>query len=312
LATPVNPHVFLRGNPASPGEVVPRQFLEVIAGQERKPFTEGSGRLELAKAIASPDNPLTARVLVNRIWAWHFGVGLVDTPSDFGVRTPPPSNPELLDWLTARFMAEGWSIKKLHRRIMLSETYRQSSIVSAMNSDAVRAARAADPENRMLWHMNRRRLDFEQLRDSLLTVAGQLDGTIGGRAIDLFKEPFSRRRTVYGFIDRQNLPGTLRDFDFASPDAHCPMRHTTTVPQQALFLMNSAFVLQRAQALARSANASDSASRIGQIYRRALSRSPSKDEELLGLDFLGGKPSEDDWTRYAQVLLASNEFMFVD
>ncbi len=313
--TPVNPHVFLRGNPGSPGEAVPRQFLEVIAGKDRKPFSNGSGRLELAQAIVSPNNPLTARVLVNRVWAWHFGAGLVDTPSDFGVRTPPPSKSQLLDWLASRFMAEGWSIKKLHRWIVLSNTYCQSSGTTDTMpevSEAVRKARSVDPENRLLWHMNRRRLDFEQLRDSLLAVSGQLEETHGGRAVELFKEPFSRRRTIYGFIDRQNLPGPLRSFDFASPDAHCPMRHTTTVPQQALFLMNSAFVLQQAQALARRADAANPSQRINQIYRFALSRPPTNEEERLGLDFLGDKPGEDDWARYAQVLLASNEFIFVD
>ena len=313
--TPVSPHVFLRGNPGTPGESVPRQFLEVIAGKGRKPFTDGSGRLELARAIASPDNPLTARVLVNRVWAWHFGAGLVDTPSDFGIRTTPPSNPQLLDWLAARFMAEGWSIKKLQRWIVLSNTYRQSSIVMdspAGPSDAIRAARSIDPENRLLWHMNRRRLDFEELRDSLLAVAGQLEANPGGRGVDLFKEPFSRRRSVYGFVDRQNLSDPLRTFDFASPDAHCPARHTTTVPQQALFLMNSPFVQQQAQALARRADARGSAVRIRQIYRFVFARPPSQEEEQLGLEFLGDKPTDDAWTRYAQVLLASNEFMFVD
>ena len=312
---PFTPRVFLRGNPNNPGPTVPRQFLEVIAGPDRKPFADGSGRLEMARAVASPDNPLTARVMVNRVWLGHFGLGLVRTPSDFGVRCDPPTHPELLDWLAKRFVEDGWSVKKLHRRIMLSATYQQSSEVSP------ELARL-DPENRLLARMNRRRLDFEAMRDSLLAVSGGLDEKAGGRSVDIFKEPFSRRRTVYGFIDRQNLPGTFRTFDFASPDTHSPQRFTTTVPQQALFLLNSPFVVEQARLLAARpevANAKEPSKRIGQLYRLVYGRPPTPEETEMGLGFVQSQPAAgpgnaglDAWGRYAQVLLLSNEFAFVN
>jgi hypothetical protein len=300
-----NPRVLNRGNPGAPGESVPRQFLEVIAGPNRKPFGDGSGRLDLAKAIASPDNPLTARVLVNRVWAWHFGQGLVRTPSDFGVRSEPPSHPELLDWLAARFVADGWSIKNLHRLIMMSQTYQQAG------TDRPELTRI-DPENRLLGRMNRTRLDFESQRDTLLFVAGQLDSTVGGPPLDLFATPFIPRRTIYGFVDRQNLPGTLRTFDFASPDQHCPQRHETTVPQQALYLLNSPFVQQQARAAARRTIDSDPPRRIEQLYAFIFSRKPAAEEVRLGLAFIGDDKTEAAWVRYAQVLMVSNEFAFVD
>src|SRR5207248_692920 len=230
LPQPREPHVLLRGNPANVGPKVPRQFLQVLAGDSRQPFKTGSGRLELARAIASPDNPLTARVLVNRVWIGHFGQGLVRTPSDFGVRSDPPSHPELLDWLARRFVQDGWSVKRLHKTIMLSATYQQASTGPA-------ELYGLDPDNRLLARQNRRRLDFESMRDSVLSAAGRLDPALGGRSVDLFKAPFSTRRTVYGFIDRQNLPGTMRAFDMASPDQHSPQRFQTTVPTQSLFLM---------------------------------------------------------------------------
>ena len=232
---PTEPVVFLRGNPGNRGPVIPRRMPEVVAGPNRKPFTDGSGRLELARAIASPDNPLTARVFVNRVWMHHFGNALVRTPSDFGTRSDPPTHPELLDWLAERFVEDGWSVKRLHRRIMLSAAYQQAS-------DARPELLQADPENRLLGRANRKRLDFESLRDGLLAVAGQLDRTVCGRSVDLFARPYTTRRSVYAFVDRQNLPGTLRAFDFPSPDLHSPQRPVTTVPQQALFLMNSPFV----------------------------------------------------------------------
>ncbi len=238
-ADPHDTHIFIRGNSDNPGAEAPREFLEVLSGPDRKPFHQGSGRLELAEAIASRSNPLTARVLVNRVWLHHFGSALVATPSDFGLRSDPPTNPELLDYLAARFMEEGWSIKKLHRLIMLSAMYQQSS-----DDNAVFAK--ADPNNRLLWRMNRQRLDFEPMRDTLLAVAGKLDLTAGGHAVDII-DPASTRRTVYGYIDRQNLPNLFRAFDLASPDASSPRRFYTTVPQQALFFMNSPFVINQAK-----------------------------------------------------------------
>ncbi|MEX1097952.1 MAG: PSD1 and planctomycete cytochrome C domain-containing protein [Planctomycetales bacterium] len=239
-ASPHAPRIFVRGNPANPGDPVPRRFPAIAAGADRQPFRDGSGRLEMAEAIVAPRNPLTARVFVNRVWLQHFGRGLVETPSDFGTRAEPPSHPELLDHLAAEFVAGGWSIKRLHRRILLSRTWRQAS---ADRPDC----RSIDPENRLLWRMNRRRLDLEALRDGLLAAGGALDSTLGGPSISLTDAPFTPRRTVYGFIDRQNLPGLFRTFDFASPDAHTPQRHLTTVPQQGLFLLNSPFVLEQAE-----------------------------------------------------------------
>ena len=272
-----NPRVFLRGDASRPEREVPRQFLRILAGDERKPFTDGSGRLGLAQAIASRDNPLTARVMVNRIWLLHFGRGLVDTPSDFGVRTPPPSHPELLDYLASEFMNEGWSIKRIHRLIVTSQTYRQSSDAG----EAVQAGLAVDPENRLLWRMNRRRLELEPMRDAMLAVAGRLDLTSLGRPVELWKQPYPTRRTVYGFIDRQDLPGVFGVFDFASPEVTIDQRPRTTVPQQALFAMNSPFVQEQAKhAAARKeiAAAPNDAARIESLYRTVLGRRPTTDE----------------------------------
>ncbi len=168
-----------------PAEEVPRQFLKIVQGEQRKPFTNGSGRLEMARAIASKDNPLTARVMVNRVWLNHFGAGLVRTPSDFGVRSDPPTHPELLDWLSLRFVEGGWSLKKLHRLVMLSATYEQGSTNKPEYA-------VSDPENTLLWRVNRRRLDLEAMRDSLVAVTGRLDTTMGGKGVELTSEPFRR------------------------------------------------------------------------------------------------------------------------
>ena len=167
-----DPRIFVRGNPGQPGERVPRQFLRVVAGPGRRPFAHGSGRLDLARAITAADNPLTARVIVNRVWMHHFGEPIVSTPSDFGTRSAPPSHPELLDDLAARLQEDGWSLKTLHRRIMLSSVYQQASVDRP-------ASRAIDPENRWLWRFPRRRLDLEAMRDTLLFVSGRLDPTMG-------------------------------------------------------------------------------------------------------------------------------------
>lgn len=299
---PSEPVVFVRGNPNNRGPAVPRQFIGFLSGPERKLFATGSGRLELANAIASPTNPLTARVAVNRVWLHLFGQGLVRTPSDFGLRSDPPTHPELLDHLATGFVADGWSVKRLIRRIVLSATYRQSSAASP-------EAMERDPDNRWLARTSRRRLDFEALRDSLLAASGNLDRTVGGRAVDLYGVVPSKRRTLYGFIDRQNLPGVMRTFDFALPDAHAPQRFTTTVPQQALFLMNSSFVQDQARALAKRVDGAG-ADRVTKLYRLALGRSPAADEVALALGFVGDKT--DTWEQLAQVLLMSNEFAFVD
>ena len=312
--TPTEPVVFLRGNPQNRGPKVPRQYLEVVATKPRVPFKDGSGRLELADAIASKDNPLTARVFVNRVWLQHFGKGLVTSPSDFGVRTEPPSHPELLDHLARRFMDGGWSVKKLHRMIVLSNTYRQSSVPN-------RAAEAADPENRLLARAPRRRLDFEATRDSLLAVAGTLDPTIGGRPVDIVAAKSSPRRTIYGFIDRQNLPGLFRTFDFASPDISSPQRYETTVPQQALFLLNSPFLLEQSRALLNRPEIDDQtepAEKVRMLYRVVLGRDADDDEIRRGEAFVKGAIDEPNrsqlsaWERFGQALMLTNEFVFVD
>ena len=248
-AFPSEPRIFKRGNSANKGDDVPRQFLALLSGKNRQPFQHGSGRLEMAKAIIDPANPLTTRVIVNRVWAHHFGAGLVSSVGDFGTRADPPSHPELLDWLTSKFIADGWSLKKLHRLIALSAAFRQSSS-GPENQAAMVRAETVDPANRLLWRMNPHRLSFEELRDSMLAVSGQLDIRQGGKPTELFKPPFPVRRTIYGLVDRQFLPGTLRMFDFANPDLHIPQRSETTVPQQSLFLMNHPLALERARRLA--------------------------------------------------------------
>jgi hypothetical protein len=313
MPSPVQPRVLVRGNPGNPGAAVPRQFLEVLAGDARKPFTKGSGRLELAQAIVSKDNPLTPRVMVNRVWQHHFGVGLVRTPGDFGVRGEPPSHPELFDWLASEFVASGWSVKQLHRSILLSAVYRQSSNENP-NASGI------DTENTLLWRMNRRRLEFEPLRDSILAAAGRLDRRIGGLPVDITTAPYSTRRSVYGFIDRQNLPGLFRAFDLASPDSATPQRHETTVPQQALFLMNSPFAIEEARAFVARADVAgrkSDAKRVDWMHRIAYGRPAEAHEIEVGLNFIraaeaGRTDGLAPWEQYAQVLLLANEMAFVD
>jgi hypothetical protein len=285
LADRDKPHdsrVFIRGNQGNLGADAPRRFPVVLAGPERKPFTDGSGRLELARAIASPDNPLTARVFVNRVWGWHFGQALVRTPSDFGVRTEAPVQLDLLNWLASDFIAHGWSVKHLHRQIVLSATYRESA-----NAD--QKLLAADPDGRLLGRFNRHRAEFEAMRDTLLAVAGTLDLKAGGLPDDITVEPFTTRRTVYAYIDRQNLPGIFRTFDLPNPDVSSPQRFATTVPQQALFMMNSPFVQEQARALAarlEAASPSSDRDRVTALYRLLYQRPPERAELNLALKFL--------------------------
>jgi mono/diheme cytochrome c family protein len=305
---PHEPRVFRRGSPANPGEAVPRQLPALLAGRGRQPFRHGSGRLELAQALVAPGNRLTARVFVNRVWMHHFGTGLVSTPSDFGLRSEPPTHPLLLDHLASTFMKQGWSIKKLHRLIVMSATYRQTS------GDRP-ACRQVDAENRLLWRMNRQRLDFEATRDSLLAVAGRLDPALGGPPVRNILAPASGRRTLYGFLDRLQVPGLYRTFDFPSPDTSSPRRDSTTVPQQALFLMNNPFVLECARGLLRRpemAQAKDLPRRVEYLHRLLYGRSAAGAEIDLARVFLGDRPSQTAWERYAQALLLANEFVFVD
>ena len=307
-ASPHNPRIFRRGNPGMKGDPVPRRFIAALSHGERKSFVEGSGRLEMAKAIADPANPLTARVMVNRVWQRLFGSGLVITPSDFGLRAEPPSHPKLLDFLAADFVENGWSIKALIRGIVTSSTYQQGETVHLKYAEQ-------DPGNRLLWQMNRKRLDFEAMRDSVLSVSGNLRLKQGGRSMHIANKPEASRRTVYGFVDRQNLPNLFRTFDFAGPDTTCPKRFTTTVPQQALYLLNSPFIEAQAKRLgARSGvTSADDEERIRVIYRLAYQREPSAEELALAKAFVDEfVPSAAAWERLGQALLVSNEMMFVD
>jgi hypothetical protein len=320
----VDPVIFLRGSPGNRGPKVDRRFLTCLAPDHKpEPFKRGSGRLELAQSVASRENPLTARVWVNRVWGHLFGHGLVNTFSDFGSRGAPPTHPQLLDWMACEFMDDGWSTRRLIRRIVLSSTYRQAS-------DERAECAAVDPENLRLWRANRRRLDLESLRDSVLVAAGRLDSTVGGPSVALTTSPFPTRRAVYGFIERQNLPAFFRTFDFANPNTHTPERPQTVAPQQALFLMNSPFLMEQAAHLAsRTANASEGAAaendsakaaRIGLLFQHALGREPTAEELAESIAFVNSgeppgstsAPQLSRWEQLAQVLLMSNEFAFVD
>ncbi|OUT56184.1 MAG: hypothetical protein CBB71_18445 [Rhodopirellula sp. TMED11] len=308
---PADMKVFVRGNPARQREVAPRRFLRILAGEQRSSYTSGSGRLELANAIASPDNPLTARVMVNRIWQHHFGRGIVGTPSNFGNLGEAPTHPALLDYLASRFIENGWSVKQLHREIMLSATYRLAADSNATN-------REVDAGNRFLWRANRRRLDVEAWRDSVLDVSGQLDRTMEGPSTKL-SDANNVRRTVYAKISRHELDSLLRLFDFPDANITSSKRTETTVPQQQLFVLNSPFMINRAKAFAERLHTeapADDSSRIERAFQLAYGRSPSQPELQLGLDYLAGEKAAEDkltrWQSYAQVLLGSNELMYVD
>jgi hypothetical protein len=286
--------VFIRGEAENKGEMAPRRFLEILSGPYRAPYRYGSGRLELAQSIINPANPLTARVLVNRVWLHHFGQGIVITPDDFGNQSDPPSHPELLDYLAARFMQEGWSIKKLHRLILLSSTYQQSSANNPRYAQV-------DPGNRLLWRANIQRLEFEEIRDSILAIGGQLDLTIGGRPVPLAAGPggFSHRRTLYGTVDRRNLPEIYSQFDFANPDITTGKRYNTTVPQQALFMMNNPLVVELGRRLVNQPGFRDVVGEEGKIkflYERIYQREPTEVEIKLGLDFVEESPAPDQIT----------------
>jgi mono/diheme cytochrome c family protein len=304
IEKPANMRVQLRGNPETLGDEAPRRFLAVLCADAPAPFTKGSGRLELAEAIADRRNPLTARVMVNRIWQHHFGQGIVRTPSNFGQLGDRPSHPELLDYLAYRFMEASWSIKAMHREIMLSTTYALSAEYSARNY-------SIEPENRLLWRANRRRLDAEALRDALLQVSGNLDLTGGGAAVKMTDQ--HKRRTVYGFVSRKKLDGMLALFDFANPNNTSESRIVTNVPLQKLFFMNSDFVALQAKGLVdrlNSPDGSDDTARINQAYRILFGRLPTKKELKLGLDFV--RENKSAWWEYTQALMSSNEFVYLN
>ncbi len=297
--------VHLRGNPNDTGEVVPRRFLGAFPRNDGKPrpLTSGSGRLDLARALVEEASPLSARVIVNRIWHHHFGRGLVETPSEFGPAGEKPTHPELLDDLASRFVENGWSIKWLHREILGSATWRQSSRVSP-------EAEAGDPANRYYSHMTRRRLDIEAWRDAMLSSTGELDLTLGGEPFSL-DDPAQVRRTLYGTVKRRELSAMLSVNDFPDPIAHSPTRTETATPLQQLYVMNGPFVIARSASLARlaAAHTTDKAGRIDFFYERLFQRDPSSREQELALAYLDDGGTLED---LAQVVLTGNESLYLD
>jgi hypothetical protein len=280
---PVNLKVSLRGSPYNLGDEAPRHFLSILSAGDPEPFTKGSGRLELADAILK--QPISIRVIVNRIWKGHFGTGLVDTPSNFGVTGERPTNPELLEYLAQSFIDDGLSIKKLHRAIMTSAVYQLSTEHNQVAFDT-------DSGNRLYWRANRHRMTAEQVRDSLLFVAGGLDTKMGGPSAQL--TPLYDRRTVYGRVSRYKLDDFLQLFDFPSPNLSAEKRFTTSVPLQRLFFMNSDFMQQQGERLAqRLAGEPDNRARIQKAYRLIFGRAPNDEETKAALAFIASAPLKD-------------------
>ena len=305
---PKDLHVFLRGNTETKGDLVKRRFLKVLAQNEPKSFTQGSGRLELAEAIADPNNPLTARVIVNRVWSIFFGRGLVATPSNFGQLGSLPSHSELLDDLAVRFMENNWSIKWLVRELVLSSTYQQNSQIISRNE-------LIDPANIYLWRMNRRRLSVEQWRDSILAASNNLDRR-GGESLEL-TDAKNVRRTIYGRVSRKKLSDILIQFDYPDANVHSAKRSDTTTAIQKLFIINNSFMVEQAKGLAKRITGDSSATDLTHIqstYALLYNRQPTREETDLGLAFLR-LPAEGKltrWEQYSHALLAANEMMFVD
>ena len=303
--------VEIRGNPNKLGPVVPRRFVSVLSPDSPKNFSRGSGRLELAQCMFDESQPLLARVLVNRIWKQHFGIGLVETPSDFGRQGERPTHPELLDDLARQFIASGWSLKGLHRQMILSATYQQ---VSGRGPEV-------DPSNRYYSRFNLRKLNVEEWRDAMLVATDSLDRTMGGPPAELSQSDFARR-TIYGTVRRRELSDLLRLHDFPDPLTHSPNRVSTTTPLQQLYYFNSPFIQDQAIAMAARMQReypNDLSAQVVGAYRLLFCRNPSSHELALGIDFLKSEASgpqsskiEDRWPHYAQVLFGSNEFFFVD
>ncbi len=336
-----------RGNANLKGESVPRGFLEYITDTNNgnsstgfsnstgftnsAGFTKGSGRLELADRIASADNPLTARVWVNRVWQQLFYAGLVQSASDFGTRSDRPSHPELLDALTMEFIEHGWSTRWLIRQIVTTDAFRRSS--SSANAQGV----AQDPENRLLWRMNRRRLTWEETRDAFLTISGAMIRRVGGKSVDPLAvgDDVLTRRSLYTTIDRQYLPMTLQNFDFANPDMHNPKRSETLIPQQALFLLNHPMPAKAARLLAddlqRSIPTATDEVYVEGLFQRVFQRSANEAERKMAIEFLQDAKAPvlatdaskegnlappanllPPLAQLAQLLLLSNETFYVD
>jgi mono/diheme cytochrome c family protein/cytochrome c553 len=301
VAKPKKQHVYLRGDKNNPGDEVDAHFLSILSSGKPKPYTHGSGRLELAEDIADPKNPLTPRVIVNRVWQWHFGVGIARTASNFGELGERPVNPELLDYLAARLLEDKWSIKALQREIMLSATYQ-------LGSDDSQKAETVDPEDRLMWRFNRQRLDAEEVRDAVLFASGKLDLQGGGKPEHLDDSNF--KRTVYGFVSRRRLDPMLELFDFPNANSTSEARIVTNVPLQGLFFLNSPLLMSQSEALAARVESSDEKQAIEKAYRLLFDRAPTQKELKLGLEFLHATP-EKPWPKYLQVLLSSNEFNYV-
>jgi hypothetical protein len=324
-----NAKMQMRGDPLRPGKEVPRRFLQVLGGQTLPSDTPGSGRLELARWISDPANPLTARVLVNRLWLYHFGKGIVPTPNDFGKQGQPPTHPELLDWLASRFVRSGWSVKSMHRLILTSRAYQLASDDSA-------EAKKVDPDNRLYWRFDRRRLDAESIRDTLLSLAGVLDRSVGGphpfppmKAWDFtqhkpFKDVYETdRRSAYLMTQRIQRHPYLALFDGPDTNASTAKRDSSTTPLQALFFLNDPLTQRLSRAFAdRLRRASpDESDRVGLSFRLAFGRPPSEEESRTALAFLeqarsklraAGEPEDRAWESYVRGLFLSNELVFLD
>ena len=307
--------IYRAGDPTNLGAVAPRAFPAILTAGKRTAFQPtGSGRLELARSLTAPGNPLTARVIVNRVWAGHFGSGLVRTPSNFGSLGERPTHPHLLDWLAVGLVENKWSLKWLHRTILLSATYARSADFDEKNF-------SVDGDNRLLWRMNRRRLEVEPWRDAMLAVSGNLDLTLGGPSKKL-DDTNTRRRTIYGFVSRHKLNELLRLFDFPDPNITSDRRTSTTVPLQQLFVLNSGFMNKQAQALVKrlEKDVPDGGSeRIQRTYQLLIARQPTAPEVTIGEEFLkevGASSEKNDklspWLQYALALLGSNEFTYID
>lgn len=322
--TPPVMHVLNRGDTESPGEEVAPAALseveELAAALTDSKASDGERRIALARWLTDPANPLTARVMVNRLWHYHFGRGIVGTPGDFGFNGERPTHPELLDWLAAEFQRRDWSIKEMHRLIMLSSVYQQA----ARHDEN---AAAVDADNRLLWRMNRRRLAAEEVHDSLLAVSGSLDLTMGGPAYMPFRYQFRksplydyfagfelperRRRSVYSFIVRSTPNPFMDVLDFPVPSACTPARMATSTALQSLSLLNDPFVIQQAEKFASrvaAAHPSDVRSQVTEAYRLAFGRDPSEQETELGEQFI----ARHDLFRFCRTLFNANEFLYID
>ena len=299
--------VFIRGNVANTGDIVPRRFLTVLSKGAPEPFRQGSGRLELADKIVNDAAPLTARVWVNRVWGWHFGQHLVSTPSDFGAQGQRPTHPVLLDDLAARFVQNGWSLKWLHREIMLSAAYRQAS-------RQIETAAKADPANRWLWRYAPRRLDIESWRDAVLQVSGELNLAMGGPSEPVDTE-CEARRTVYSEISRGRPHAIFQLYDYPDATQHTPQRQITTTPLQQLFVLNSAWFNYQAKSLAqRVYHIKNAREKIRAIYQHTLLRNPTTQELGQAMIFLQSREAAlgyPPWPEYTQALLSTNEFIYL-